>query len=95
LSELTGIDKDNPTGCSDTSFLGVCNPHDDCYQGCGNNKDTCDSDFFEAMTDVCTGSSCASSCFFYARAYYGAVHNYGNSAWQDDKVKACDCYDCN
>lgn len=85
---------DNPTGCSDTSFLGSCNVHDECYQTCNSNRDSCDNDFLDAMLEVCIGSSCAYPCSEYAYVYYGAVHNYGESYWEDDQVDACACCDC-
>jgi hypothetical protein len=102
LSRLTGIDPDNPTGCPDTSFLGPCNAHDECYQTCGRNKDNCDDDFLgeveppSGMLGICAGSSCAYRCSsFYATAYYNAVCDHGLTAWQNDQVIACACCDCN
>jgi hypothetical protein len=84
---------DNPTGCSDTSFLGACNAHDECYGQCGSNKDTCDgsadSGFLGAMLEICMGSSCAPACSEAAYAYYGVVHIGGGSAWQS--AQDCSC----
>jgi len=96
-------DCDNPAGCEDTSFLGACNEHDECYQTCNSNRDSCDNDFLgEVYGDTCTGmlcicanSSCAPKCSEFAYAYYGAVHNYGEPYWEDDQVDACACCDCN
>jgi hypothetical protein len=96
LSELTGVDSDNPTGCADTSFYNGCVAHDKCYQDCGNDKSECDSDLWDAMYNVCMGSSCAYKCSsLYATAYYNAVSDHGDGAWGNDKVKACDCDNCN
>ena len=86
---------DNPTGCSDTSFLEACNAHDVCYQTCNSNKDNCDNAFLDEMLEICMGSSCAPRCSEFAIIYYGAVHNYGDSAYQNDQVAACACCDCN
>jgi len=80
---------DNPTGCDDTSFLGPCNAHDDCYGECGNNKGTCNSNFLDAMLEFCTGSNCGLPCFEAARAYYGAVDLGGQGAF--DASQACSC----
>lgn len=85
---------DNPTGCSDTSFLDACNAHDTCYGTCGNNKDICDSGFLDAMLAVCMESSCAYACSEAAYGYYDAVHNYGSSAYESAQVEACACCDC-
>jgi hypothetical protein len=85
----------NPTGCSDTSFLGPCNAHDDCYGTCGSNRDSCDSAFWGAvdpptgMLGICAGSSCASACTDFANAYYGVVHSGGQDAF--DAAQACSC----
>ncbi len=91
---------DNPTGCEDTSFLDSCNEHDSCYGTCGSNKDTCDSNHLgnvdppTGMLGICVQSSCAPACFFYAQAYYSAVHNYGDPAYESAQVSACACCDC-
>jgi hypothetical protein len=80
---------DNPSGCSDTSFLGPCNAHDDCYGECGSDKDTCDTNFKNAMDAVCDASDCWLPCFTYAEAYYQAVHLGGNTAYNN--AQACSC----
>lgn len=85
---------DNPTGCEDTSFLGACNEHDNCYGSCGNNQDGCDSTFLNTMLDVCMGSSCAVLCSEFAYTYYGVVNNEGEPAWKSAQVSACSCCDC-
>ena len=93
---------DNPTGCEDTSFLGACNEHDECYGTCGSNKSTCDDVFLgEVYGETCTGmlcicseSSCAPACFEFADLYYGAVGGWGESAWKSAQVSACACCDC-
>jgi hypothetical protein len=88
-------DCDNPAGCSDTSFRGACDAHDICYQTCKSNKGTCDTDFRNAMLDVCMGSSCAYACSEFAYAYYSGVSGAeGQEAWEDDQVIACICCDC-
>ena len=79
----------NPAGCDDTSFLGPCNAHDDCYTECGSNKGTCDSNFLDAMLEICTGSSCGLPCSEAAYAYYGFVNNYGGDAF--NAAQACSC----
>jgi hypothetical protein len=84
----------NPTGCGDTSFLEPCNAHDICYGTCGSNKDSCDHAFLDAMLEICSGSSCAYSCSQYANTYYGAVHNYGETAYESAQLAACACCDC-
>jgi len=92
-----GIDiiPDNPAGCSDTSFLEVCNTHDSCYGECGSNKDTCDGVFLgeaeppTGMLGICIQSSCAYACSEAAYTYYGAVHNEGQSAY--DAAQSCSC----
>lgn len=82
---------DNPTGCEDTSFLGPCNAHDDCYGTCGSNKDTCDEDFWEGMMEVCSmaASDCVAACTQNANIYYNAVSGWGQSAWES--AQACSC----
>ena len=85
---------DNPTGCEDTSFLDACNAHDTCYGTCGNSRAGCDSNFLDDMLEVCMGSSCAYACSQAAYAYYGAVNNWGPSAWESAQVSACSCCDC-
>jgi hypothetical protein len=99
LADLLNLDRDNPTGCADTSFYEACAAHDRCYQDCGNNKESCDSDLLgdgasdppTGMLGVCVMSSCAYRCSELAYAYYYGVSGYGDTAWQEDKVKACDC----
>jgi len=47
----------NPTGCTNTSFLNACNNHDICYQTCGGTggwgKYNCDTSFGAEMYSVC------------------------------------------
>ncbi len=92
---------DNPTGCEDTSFLAACNEHDICYGTCGSSKDGCDSAFLgeveplSGMLGVCVQSSCAVRCSENVYLYYGAVHNYGESAYESAQIDACACCDCN
>ena len=86
---------DNPTGCSDTSFLGACNAHDICYGTCNSSRAVCDNDFLNAMLEVCMWSSCAYRCSQFAYAYYGTVNNWGQAAYESAQVNACACCDCN
>jgi hypothetical protein len=83
---------DNPTGCSDTSFLDACNGHDSCYGGCGNDKSVCDSNFQTAMLIVCGESAtpeCRPTCVNNAILYYDAVKYLGGSAYQ--AAQNCSC----
>ena len=76
---------DNPTGCSDTSFLDACNAHDACYAGCVNGKIVCDAVFFTTMTNKCMGSSnplCAAACITLTDAFYLVVLFGGDEAYQ-------------
>lgn len=86
---------DNPTECLDASFLEACNAHDECYGTCDSSRAICDNDFLDAMLEVCMWSSCAYRCSQYAYAYYGAVHNWGQAAYESAQVKACVCCNCN
>jgi hypothetical protein len=82
---------DNPTGCPDTSFLGPCNAHDDCYSTCGSNKTTCDENLWEELTEICSmaASDCVARCTQNANIYYNAVSGWGQSAWE--AAQACSC----
>ena len=81
----------NPTGCADTSFLGPCNAHDDCYGTCGSDKTTCDENFWEELTGICSmaASDCVAACTQNANIYYNAVSEWGQSAWAS--AQACSC----
>jgi len=81
---------DNPAGCSDASFLNFCNAHDECYGQCGgSDRDTCDDNLWDGLTDMCAGSSCAVACQAAANAYYGAIDGWGDGAFAD--ARACSC----
>ncbi len=90
-----GQDPNNPAGCEDTSFLAACNAHDECYQTCESNKESCDGTFYSNMLeDVCLGSPCIGVCSRSASTYYNAVFGaLGLIAWKADQVLYCVCCD--
>jgi hypothetical protein len=86
---------DNPTGCSDTSFLDACNAHDTCYATCDNDlnhKTVCDNAFFITMLNVCDGSNpaCTTLCIIAANAYFNGVFWGGGSGY----ATAQNCSSC-
>ena len=85
---------DNPTGCDDTSFLDACNGHDICYDTCGNDRWTCDQQFYSDMLAVCNQSQCTFDCYDDAFNYYKGVRNLGLIPYRSAQVNACACCDC-
>ncbi|MBN2456448.1 MAG: hypothetical protein JXB29_07955 [Sedimentisphaerales bacterium] len=91
------MDKNNPAGCENTSFLNSCKAHDTCYQTCNiNNKSSCDTGFSNNLSAVCSGAEgeCQDDCIYWAAWYVWAVEEHGDDAWEDDQVEACACCDC-
>jgi len=87
---------DNPAGCVGTSFLGPCNNHDICYGTCNSNKATCDHDFLNEMLDICSSGACSVyGCVPAAIAYYTAVSDHGQDAYESAQLYACACSRCN
>jgi hypothetical protein len=63
------------------SFRSACNAHDACYAGQGV-RDTCDTNFSNALNNICNGTgTVAPTCRGYANAYSAAVRLGGESAY--------------
>jgi hypothetical protein len=79
----------------------ACEKHDFCYRTCKGSSDpgksACDDAFLANMTQICANLPLAEailygeSCYNYASIYYSAVALFGNSAFQNDQVQACEC----
>ena len=89
---------DNPSWpCADTSFYNACAAHDECYQTCGSNKATCDSQFDAMMdSDGCAGTNpvCWTICQGWRTIYRVAVELVGTGAYRQRQVDSCACCDC-
>ena len=87
---------DNPVGELGCSFKDACDEHDCCYGTCNSNKATCDKAFLDDMLEVCI-SSCPKTqlCSNWAYIYYGAVVNYGGTAYSNNQDLACEKCCCN
>ena len=88
---------DNPSWpCSDTSFYDSCAAHDMCYQTCGSDKATCDSQFDSDMNGDCAGSNpiCWTICQGWRTIYRVAVELVGTNAYRQRQVDSCACCDC-
>lgn len=83
--------------CQHTSFTGVCNDHDECYQTCDSSRSTCDVGLCGGMNGVCndlTGPNrvlCRIPCLGFSATYCDVVKAWGNSAWEGDQVQFCVC----
>ena len=92
-------DKDNPAGCEGTSFLDVCNSHDENYQKCHSSEDAkedADVQFYNELMDVCSDETgdCYKECKKWLLGYtYAVGTRLGDNAFEDDQVEACSC--CN
>jgi hypothetical protein len=83
----SGLVPDKPGGYD---FNDACKNHDKCYCTSGSSKDDCDAQFLEDMQAACESSPLNSvGCNDLAQIYYGAVHNYGQDAF--DKAQKAGC----
>ena len=88
----------------DFDFTEACNSHDLCYGKCGSSKYYCDKKFLKDMINICKKKYRGSKksflspsragrsrkkCLALAHIYYGAVKEYGNSAFQKTQDEAC------
>jgi len=82
------------------NFYEACKGHDICYGTCNSNKDSCDSNFFDAMKAICIkdypGSGLfdavgRSYCLQLARDYTTAVSLFGANAYKTGQTEGCDC----
>lgn len=73
-------------------FVNACNNHDICYGTLGSNKNTCDANFLNDLTNICndngTTSFSRTYCKGLAYTYYYAVHWFGQSAFDAAQRKA-------
>lgn len=70
---LSSYSGDPNTPITGVSFRSACNAHDACYAGQGV-RDTCDTNFSNALNNVCNGTgTVAPTCRGYANAYSAAV----------------------
>ena len=84
------------------TFTTACNKHDICYSTCNSNKLSCDSNFFDNMSAICSAEYPGSGvvdglgrayCLNLARIYAAAVIGGGGSAYKAAQAGACDCCD--
>lgn len=89
----------NPTLCEHTSFEEACDAHDHCYGTCYSVKSACDTNFGDAMLNVCgelTGleaATCSITCYSWAAVYVIAVELVGQSYFDNGQIAGCSC--CN
>jgi hypothetical protein len=74
-------DLNHPISNSPTSFEGACNNHDACYTS-SNSKQTCDNNFWDGLTAVCTGNS---TCNSFRDQYSLAVNVAGQGSYDADQ----------
>jgi len=106
ISSITGIDKDNPAGGSDTHFaLGrptasggrACDRHDECYQTCNTQggREACDLRMYQDMAATCRASSASpdvkEKCMDWASRYYTVLQHFGGSAYSERQEQSCSC----
>jgi len=87
-----------PNGCSNspdsnwfssgTGFKPACDNHDRCYATIGKSKDTCDDNFKKDMDKICATGTPVAGCSTAANLYYGAVIEYGTSAYSTAQEEA-------
>jgi len=90
-----------PNGCSNPVpipanmlFRPVCNGHDICYQTCGSDKSSCDSQFLSDMRDICNSflpwlPQVAARCHVTALVFYRAVVAFGGSFHEEGQDERC------
>jgi len=76
-----------------TDFLPPCQTHDACYEKCGSSKPNCDFDFYEDLSQQCSGApwGLRSICGLAARGYLAGVWWGGGGAFTDAQNKSCGC----
>ncbi len=79
-----GIVPDNPMGCPFSQF---CQVHDDCYDTCGVAKSFCDLLFQQCL--IRAGNDGAGCCLPLAAAYFVAVDEHGQDAYEEAQYLAC------
>jgi secretory phospholipase A2 len=73
-------------------FQECCNHHDICYGTCGNDRNTCDSDFKQCMKKECNGNKVKKFiCNKEADALYGIVDKFGEKIFTPAQDKKCKC----
>lgn len=75
-------------------FTSACQTHDHCYGTCGASKGDCDSQLLENLDNICDNYSCPLGCYEAANAFYGAVQNWGQSAFDAAQTAACSQSPC-
>jgi len=89
-----------PNGFGAASFLQCCNTHDICYGTCNDVKDSCDGNFLACLVGACDAAYSGTgildgikrnSCRSVANTYFGAVHHFGDGAFEAAQDEACDC----
>lgn len=86
---------DNPGGCDNSNFKDSCDAHDTCYGDCGKDRESdCDDAFFNSLLDVCINTCNSMQCWAALQLYFGAVTEYGDSAYEAGQVEGCACCDC-
>jgi len=89
---LARVNVESVFATANTVFHGDCNAHDICYDTCNiDNKDNCDTAFWEDMYATCENDPNPISCRWAADAYYWGVNLGGTSAFQRAQLNACQC----
>ena len=80
-------------------FTGCCNDHDACYETCGGNKGTCDTNLGSCMSDKC--NQCLGEypdhlgrCLVMASVYEWAVSKWGDKPYESAQDKGCEWEPC-
>lgn len=76
-------------------FTKCCDEHDFCYDTCGKNRDTCDTDFKTCLTKLCDTDyphdpdhqACTSS----AQMFHFGTSGFGCAAFLASQKEACEC----
>jgi hypothetical protein len=81
------------------NFKPACDEHDRCYGTCNSNRNVCDRNLRRDMQRACDEAypqhedfyDHAGVCHSRTNAYYNAVNDRGNDAFETAQKEACDC----
>jgi len=70
-----------------SELIPCCVQHDTCYETCGINRTTCDSNFLNCMTNACaTQNPSSTDCLNYATGLYWIVRAAGEPSYTITQV---------
>ena len=70
----------------------LCSVADVCYQTCGIDKSTCESQFQRCLSSMCTRNFKRNAkCLDATKAYVLGVQMFGQSSFESSQESACEC----